>query len=234
MHSHSGSNKRTLSIRVPSSKSSFPFFPLNQINFVSKICTEFGDSIVPPSHPYYYRVKKVANRLLSANRHMPQIYTKTWTVTVLDDPKQVNAFVLPVVIFWFFIIIWTYLHSLVPKKNGNIFVFSGMLNMCANDDELGAVLGHEIAHCLLGHAVSTLLHYRVSDYISSAVRPKMPVASTSSSRLNCFSLLLPGLFSQRISSVCWATVSELELLTQRFDIRLQDNLRRRLTMWEFS
>lgn len=39
----------------------------------------------------------MANRLLSANRHMPQIYSKTWTVTVLDDPKNINAFVLPVI-----------------------------------------------------------------------------------------------------------------------------------------
>lgn len=43
-------------------------------------------------------------------------------------------------------------------QNGNIFVFTGMLNICTTDDELGMVLGHEISHCLLGHAVRFSLH----------------------------------------------------------------------------
>lgn len=33
-----------------------------------------------------------------------------------------------------------------------------MLDFCTTDDELGVVLGHEISHCLLGHAVSCNLH----------------------------------------------------------------------------
>nr|CAH0110056.1 unnamed protein product [Daphnia galeata] len=103
---------------------------LSQLEF-DAICVEFANNILPINHPYYARVKRVANRLLHANKHLPQIYTKTWTITVLDDSKNMNAFVLP---------------------NGNIFVFTGMLNICTTDDELGMVLGHEISHCLLGHA----------------------------------------------------------------------------------
>ncbi len=34
-----------------------------------------------------------------------------------------------------------------------------MLDICTTDDELGMVLGHEISHCLLGHAVSCNLHW---------------------------------------------------------------------------
>lgn len=103
---------------------------LSQLEFQA-ICLEFANRIIPTHHPYYTRVKRVANRLLLANKHLPQVYTKTWTITVLDDPGNMNAFVLP---------------------NGNIFVFTGMLNICTTDDELGMVLGHEISHCLLGHA----------------------------------------------------------------------------------
>lgn len=62
----------------------------------SQICLEFVNRIIPTHHPYYARVKRVANRLLLANKHLPQIYTKTWTITVLDDPGNMNAFVLPV------------------------------------------------------------------------------------------------------------------------------------------
>ena len=36
---------------------------------------------------------------------------------------------------------------------GNIVVFTGMLLMCDNDDQLGCVLGHEMAHTVLGHTV---------------------------------------------------------------------------------
>jgi len=39
-------------------------------------------------------------------------------------------------------------------QTGNIFVFTGMLATCNSEDELGVILGHEMAHALLGHAVS--------------------------------------------------------------------------------
>lgn len=63
--------------------------------FSIQLCTEHANSFVPVDHPHYARVKRVANRLLKANKHMPQIYTKYWTITVLDEPSM-NAFVLPV------------------------------------------------------------------------------------------------------------------------------------------
>ncbi|TRY75236.1 hypothetical protein TCAL_15640 [Tigriopus californicus] len=39
------------------------------------------------------------------------------------------------------------------EQSGNIFVFTGMLDMCETDGQLGFVLSHEIAHTLLNHAV---------------------------------------------------------------------------------
>ena len=39
-------------------------------------------------------------------------------------------------------------------QTGNIFVFTGMLEACENDDQLGYILGHEIAHSVLSHGVS--------------------------------------------------------------------------------
>ena len=49
---------------------------------------------------------------------LPQVY-------VIDDRKTKNAFVLP---------------------GGKIFVFTGILPICANDSGLATVLGHEIGH----------------------------------------------------------------------------------------
>ena len=54
----------------------------------------------------------------------------------------------------FFSSTFYFIHFLSNFQNGNIFVFTGMLDICTTDDELGMVLGHEISHCLLGHAVS--------------------------------------------------------------------------------
>ena len=61
-----------------------------------------------------HRVVDVSNRLLSGNKDIRQIYDKTWTVTVVDQNVK-NAFVLPC---------------------GNIFVFTGMLDLCENDDQV--------------------------------------------------------------------------------------------------
>jgi len=90
---------------------------------------EFDNCIIPRNNQLYERVVRVSNQLLRGNRDLRQIYDKNWTVTVVDQPIK-NAFVLP---------------------SGNIFVFKGMLDFCVNDDQLAVILGHEMAHAVLGH-----------------------------------------------------------------------------------
>ncbi len=53
-----------------------------------------------------------------------------WQFTLIDD-RQANAFCLP---------------------GGKVAVFTGLFNVVANDDELAAVMGHEIGHALAHHA----------------------------------------------------------------------------------
>lgn len=48
-----------------------------------------------------------------------------WETYVVDDPKTLNAFVIP---------------------GGKIFVFTGILPVAENQDGLATVLGHEVAH----------------------------------------------------------------------------------------
>jgi len=134
----------------------------NQIQKLSDIefqmlCKTYQDQIVETSHPSYALIANLANRLLTANRDLPQIYTKSWTVTVLDDPNNINAFVLP---------------------NGNIFVFTGMIGFCSSEDELGIILGHEISHSLLGHAAENVTRENVLEsakvtilFLLSAILP---------------------------------------------------------------
>ena len=87
---------------------------------------EYSDHILPSVRPEYSRVSRVSNRILNGNKDLRQIYDKTWTVTVVDQPVQ-NAFVLP---------------------SGNIFIFRGMLDLCENDDQLAVIIGHEMAHSI--------------------------------------------------------------------------------------
>jgi len=100
----------------------------------TNLLEEYQKDIVPAGHPLYSRVVAVSNRLLLGNRDMRQIYDKEWTVTVVNTDEK-NAFVLP---------------------GGNIFVFKGMIDLCDNDDQLAVVLGHEMAHAVLGHVPEKL------------------------------------------------------------------------------
>ena len=95
---------------------------------------EYREDILPSNRPEYSRVSRVSNRILNGNKDLRQIYDKTWTVTVVDQPVQ-NAFVLP---------------------SGNIFIFQGMLDLCDNDDQLAIIIGHEMAHSILGHMAEKL------------------------------------------------------------------------------
>jgi len=100
----------------------------------NNLLEELGPDIVPDRNPIYKRVVRVSNRILQGNKDIRQIYDKTWTVTVVNQSVK-NAFVLP---------------------SGNIFVFKGMLDLCENDDQLAIILGHEMAHTVLGHVPEKL------------------------------------------------------------------------------
>lgn len=57
-----------------------------------------------------------------------------WEFYVLED-KQINAFCLP---------------------GGKVFVYTGLLELVSNDDELAVVLSHEIAHTILRHGAERM------------------------------------------------------------------------------
>uniref|UniRef100_T1JFJ3 Metalloendopeptidase OMA1, mitochondrial n=1 Tax=Strigamia maritima TaxID=126957 RepID=T1JFJ3_STRMM len=85
--------------------------------------------IVSSRNQRYQVVERVANKIVQSNLDIPEVLNKDWTVTVVDEPSY-NVFALP---------------------TGQILVYEGMLNMCKTDDQLAAVLGHELAHAILGH-----------------------------------------------------------------------------------
>lgn len=76
-------------------------------------------------------VNKVLARLIPA----AGLEGQNWEVQVIDDAEEKNAFVLP---------------------GNKVFVFSGILPICAGEDGLAAVLGHEIAHNIAHHSAEKL------------------------------------------------------------------------------
>jgi predicted Zn-dependent protease len=74
-----------------------------------------------------------------------------WEVQVFED-KQVNAFALP---------------------GGKIGVYTGLLKVAANQDQLAAVLGHEVSHVIAGHSAA-----RVSNQMATQLGVEVLSAAT--------------------------------------------------------
>ncbi|XHG01058.1 hypothetical protein AWENTII_004461 [Aspergillus wentii] len=90
------------------------------------VLSDVRGRILPENHPITMKVNKVLARLI------PQapIEGANWKVHVIKDDGMVNAFVLP---------------------GGKVFVYTGILPICEDEDGLAAVLGHEIAHVVAHH-----------------------------------------------------------------------------------
>lgn len=74
-----------------------------------------------------------------------------WEVQVFDD-KQVNAFALP---------------------GGKIGVYAGLLKVATTQDQLAAVIGHEVSHVLAGHSAE-----RVSEGMATQIGVGVAQAAT--------------------------------------------------------
>jgi predicted Zn-dependent protease len=99
--------------------------------------------VLPKDSPQTRRVRHVGERIAETVKIEPLMreinlhvkdYRFEWEFNVLED-KHVNAFCLP---------------------GGKVAVYTGLLHVVQNDDQLAAVLGHEVAHALAHHASERL------------------------------------------------------------------------------
>ncbi|XP_061744475.1 metalloendopeptidase OMA1, mitochondrial isoform X3 [Nerophis ophidion] len=105
---------------------------------------EFAELMLPESDARHQVVKQVVQHLAQRNSDLAEMSDVTWSVHVVQSPN-INAFVLP---------------------NGKVFMFTGMLEAVADVHQLTIVLGHEMAHALLGHAAEQASLSHVVDLLS--------------------------------------------------------------------
>ncbi|XP_074732012.1 metalloendopeptidase OMA1, mitochondrial isoform X2 [Strix uralensis] len=100
---------------------------------------EFKSKMLPEADARYQVVERVVGHLSESNKDIPQVSALKWVIHVVDEPG-VNAFVLP---------------------NGQVFVFTGLLDAVSDIHQLSFILGHEIAHVVLEHAAekASLVHF---------------------------------------------------------------------------
>lgn len=89
------------------------------------------------SGPVKERVDRITNRLIAqAVLYRPESAKWSWQVSVIDDPKTVNAFCMP---------------------GGLMGIYTGFFEQLdATDDEIAQVMGHEIGHALAGHSAEKM------------------------------------------------------------------------------
>uniref|UniRef100_A0A8C9MVT6 Metalloendopeptidase OMA1, mitochondrial n=1 Tax=Serinus canaria TaxID=9135 RepID=A0A8C9MVT6_SERCA len=100
---------------------------------------QFKSQMLPETDARYQVVERVVGHLSESNKDIPQVSALKWVIHVVDEPG-VNAFVLP---------------------NGQVFVFTGLLDAVSDIHQLSFILGHEIAHAVLEHAAekASLVHF---------------------------------------------------------------------------
>jgi len=105
------------------------------------------NGIVVKAGPAVDRVRRVARRIVQAVEIEPlqreinlrlQGYSFEWEYNVLDS-NQINAFCLP---------------------GGKIGVLTGLIEVVENDDQLAAVIAHEVAHALAHHGSERIARER--------------------------------------------------------------------------
>jgi len=99
----------------------------------------------------YDAVRHVGSRIASVSGR-PDFQ---WRYYLVNNPKQANAFVLP---------------------GGKVFVYSGLFKYAANEAELAAVIGHEVAHALRSHGVKNAARQQKAGLLGALLQVGMGVA----------------------------------------------------------
>ena len=103
------------------------------------------------SGKFYKAVRNVGSRIARVSGR-PDF---KWRYHLVNNAKQANAFVLP---------------------GGKVFVYTGLFKYAANEAELAAVIGHEVAHALKSHGVKGAQRRQNAGLLGALLQVGMGVA----------------------------------------------------------
>ncbi len=134
------------------------------------------NALAPDSHPQLQRLRYIANRIVPhAQPWNPRAQQWRWEVNLLGD-KSLNAFCMP---------------------GGKIAFFYGILDkLQLSDDEVAAIMGHEVAHALREHARERMGKTAATRIGASALSAILGLGGTGDALLNMGGQLLTLKFSR--------------------------------------
>ncbi|THC94103.1 hypothetical protein EYZ11_006432 [Aspergillus tanneri] len=132
-----------------------------------QLLSDLQGKVLPENHPLTVQVNRVLHRLIP---NAP-LEGADWKVHVINEPNEVNAFVLP---------------------GGKVFVFTGILPVCQDDNGLAAVLGHEIAHVVAHHPAERMSHNAISMVLALVTALILDISGQLSSMLLSLAYGLPN------------------------------------------
>ena len=101
--------------------------------------------ILPADDHCVQLIQSVTDQVITSNSDLcDQVSGVNWKVSVVAAPTVANAMSFP---------------------TGDIIVFTGMLNVCDNQHELGLIISHEMAHVLLNHGSESLSYSGLLEFI---------------------------------------------------------------------
>ncbi|MAW40989.1 MAG: peptidase [Phycisphaerae bacterium] len=133
-------------------RTQFNIFPLSEDVRLGDVVwknTLESEEILPESSPDHQRVDQIMQRLVTATqrRHPNLASSFDWDWRVIQDDSQINAWCLP---------------------GGKMAVYTGMINFVTSDDQLAAVMGHEIAHAVARHGTERLSQTQAAQVVLAA------------------------------------------------------------------
>lgn len=106
------------------------------------------------------RIQRIGNKIAKAAKR-PDF---NWEFNLVED-KQVNAWCMP---------------------GGKVVVYTGILAMAKNDDQLATVMAHEVSHALARHGAERMSHQKISSGLQQAANLLLGV--TAPEYTNAFNL----------------------------------------------
>lgn len=126
-------------------------------------------SAVVTGTPQSRMVERVGKRIAAAaeqpDKDVPEPIEFKWEFHTVKD-NEVNAFCLP---------------------GGSVFVNTGILNIVKSDDELAAIIGHEVAHALVRHGAERMSQQSLSSLFQSVGALAVGIATQSNGASELFS-----------------------------------------------